>query len=161
MWAAAAREASRGWSGPVALAVACAVFWLVVVPVVEWVQRRRDPSPPPPRDPGVIEQGHVVSDTADTGWWGQIVDVGGVRMRRVQQVLKTGSAHLPELDGADEEIDLSLDDGSESVESWVTRVDGTMPYAEIVRAGMDRFGVSESTMKRRIRDARDAGEAAA
>jgi hypothetical protein len=78
-------------------------------------------------------------------------------------VLVTGPSHLPEDEepggqhGEVADIDLGLDDPdrpAETLDSWVQERVDRMRYADLVRAGMRRWRVSESTMKRRIADAK-------
>lgn len=160
VFAAAAAEPHRGWGGPLAILAAFAAMGLIHV----CMKRRKNHSPTPPAAGGhrVKPQVSEVSDTSDTSadppWWGEIVTVGGERMRRARQVWRTGSADLPEepADAEDgTEIDLELDE-PEDVDAWVRHNLTAMKYAELVRVGMTKWGVSESTMKRRIADARKA-----
>jgi hypothetical protein len=157
---AAAEEPTRGWGGPIALAVAVGT-WYVFISVFHRVQearggRRTDPSPTPPAGRGVSDttQVRAVSDTADTardtGWWGRIATVAGKRVRVIE-----GTA-----EPVDEEVDVALDDDEderETEEDVVDRLDRRgVQYHEIVSTLMADFRISESTAKRRIRDARAA-----
>ncbi|GAB3817594.1 hypothetical protein GCM10027605_68550 [Micromonospora zhanjiangensis] len=101
---------------------------------------------------GVNPQLSEVSDTddttADTPWWGRIVERGGRRVRVVPGA-------VPE---RDPELDWDLEEGdTETLEEAVDRMDQDgVPYAEIVRRVMADYEVSESTAKRRIRESRQA-----
>ncbi|MET7949203.1 hypothetical protein [Micromonospora sp. NPDC005324] len=142
---AATAEPERGWGGPIAVLVALLLFGLFI-----GIQEYRDPSPTEDEEGGVSANLKVksVSDTddtdRDTGWWGQIRNVGGRRVRVVDELV-------------DEELDLNLDDEDEpeTVEAAVARMTGERrPYMEIVRHLMSVHGASESKAKRAIRNAR-------
>ncbi len=161
---AAAQEAQRGWGGPLALlAAAAGLFALHVV-----VTKIRNPSPTPPRGRGQIEnpQVEVGSDPADPGgdpgWWGRIVEENGVRVRKVQQVWRTGSSELPPApdDEPDGEVDLDLEDNALPIGAWMLARDTGAGTNELIRTAAARYRVSESTAKRALREARaaDRGE---
>jgi hypothetical protein len=159
---AATGTAQQGWAGPLAILAAFATIGALHV----FLERRnnRSPTPPAPGPRRVKAQVSAVSDTgdtsADTDWWGRIVTVDGVRMRRFRQVLTTGSSQLPEdevFDELDEQIDLELEEPND-LDSWLRSNLEAMRYADLVREGMFRWNVSASTMKRRIKAVR--GQAA-
>lgn len=173
---AAAQEAPRGWGGPVAILAAVVVFYLFATTHQRIRDARRTPSPTPRGGRGVRVKPQVrsVSDTdnttpdttddtdAETDWWGRIVEVGGRRFRQARQIMRTGALddEDDEFEHADDDVDLALDDEPETMEEAIARMDEAgVPYAEIVRAVMRDYEVSESTAKRRIRDVR-ASEAA-
>jgi hypothetical protein len=178
--AAAAAQPARSWAGLLALAAAYVVFR---VGTYVWTNIK-SPSPPPAIE-GVrrvkvqatvgVTPDEPTADPAEVGWWGRIREVGGVRFRQAQQVVKTGSHELPAEDEAepegDTEVDLALDDepaegddDGEAVEEYIARARKLrVPYSQIVRVVVELYGVSESTAKRRIRDVDDArrGQSAA
>lgn len=153
--AATTLEPSRGWGGPLAILIAVAVF-VAIATVHHNITEARARRPHSPAGRGARVVGvkplvSSVSDTsdtdADTGWWGRIVELGGHRVRQIED------GHQP----ADDDIDLALDGGdeSETLEEFIARADDAgVPYAEIVRDAVRAFRVSESTAKRRIRDVR-------
>ncbi|MCX4474797.1 hypothetical protein OOK41_31550 [Micromonospora sp. NBC_01655] len=155
---AAAEEPSRGWGGPIALAIVAAVY-IAGATIHHHVRSRQDPSPTGEGDTSVSVKPQVsaASDTddttRDTGWWGRIVEVGGQRVRA------TGARTAPARE-ADVDLDLDGDDEQdepETIEDVIDRLDFRgVPYAEIVATVMGGFRVSESTAKRRIRDTRAA-----
>ncbi|RGC68408.1 hypothetical protein C5N14_13560 [Micromonospora sp. MW-13] len=155
---AAAEEPSRGWGGPVALAIVAAVY-IAGATIHHHVRSRQDPSPTGEGDTGVSVKPQVstVSDTddtdRDTDWWGGIAEVGGRRIRVYGPAPTAGRE-------ADVDLDLDGDDEQdepETIEDVIDRLDFRgVPYAEIVATVMGEFRVSESTAKRRIRDARAA-----
>lgn len=183
LYAAASAEPSRGWGGPIALVAAYLIFR-----VGQYVATRRgwikidNPSPPPalPTAERVKVQSTVgftepEPDEPEEGWWGRIVEVGGHRYRQVRQVMATGSHELPPDDdepdeaGEDPAIDLALDDEpapegeeerGETIEEYIGRALGLgIPYNQIVKVLIDHYGVSRSTAKRRIGEARNAQQA--
>ncbi|MEU5945151.1 hypothetical protein ABZ793_06260 [Micromonospora sp. NPDC047465] len=163
MTLAAAEEPSRGWGGPIALGLVLAVYIAGATLHDWWMRTRGLPSPTDGDDPGVSVNPQVsaVSDTddtgRDTGWWGRLITLPDGR-----RVRSTAPAAL-----VDEELDLDLDGAQDEEEpATIEDVVGTMldrghPYAEIVRAIMEEFEVSEATAKRRIRDVRAERIAAA
>ncbi|XTZ18204.1 hypothetical protein ACQSSU_12920 [Micromonospora echinospora] len=166
---AATEEPNRGWGGPVALVVAVAAFYVIISVhhrIQEVRERRGNPSPTPPAGRGVSDttQVRAVSDTddtardtePDTGWWGRIVEAGGRRFRVYDQ---------PGAESADEEVDVALDDDedddpeeeTETIEDVIDRLEFRgVSYGEIVATLMADFKISESTAKRKIREARAA-----
>jgi hypothetical protein len=83
-------------------------------------------------------------------------------MRRLRQVWKTGSSRLPDDGTGDEDLadDIDLEqEEPDDLDGWLRRNLGHMGYAELVRAGTVRWGVSERTMRRRIAEARRAEDA--
>jgi hypothetical protein len=173
MLLAAATEPARGWGGPAALLAAFLIFRVVVMPAGRWVMSKIGNSSPTPALPpaervkaqatvGVTDDG----SGSDAGWWGRIVEVGGVRVRQAQQVWRTGSHELPPADDGedddldeDPEIDLALDedepddeDEGETVEQYIARArDLKLPYAQIVRVVMEYYDLTEPAAKYRIR----------
>ncbi|MEU5950527.1 hypothetical protein ABZ793_34000 [Micromonospora sp. NPDC047465] len=154
---AAAEEPSRGWGGPIALGLVLAVYIAGATLHDWWMRTRGVPSPTEGDAPGVSVNAQVsaVSDTddtdRDTGWWGRLVTLPDGRRART---------NVPATAIADEELDLDLDaaeDEEETIEDVIDRLDFRgVPYVEIVATVMGQFRVSESTAKRRIRDARAA-----
>ncbi|MEV4708885.1 hypothetical protein [Actinoplanes sp. NPDC049316] len=162
---AAQAEPQRGWGGPLAILAAFAGIGLIHL----FMERRRSPSPTPPRGrrSGVNSQVTAGSDPvdpgADPGWWGQIVEVNGVRMRKVRQVWRTGSTRLPENAAEppeDDGVDLALDGPGEaasepqSLDAWLAEHDGQAGTNELIRQAAARYRVSESTAKRALRQVR-------
>ncbi|MFC6017200.1 hypothetical protein ACFP2T_13410 [Plantactinospora solaniradicis] len=160
----AAEQVDRGWGGPIGLLAAVAVFWGLVEAHRYFKIRNSSPTAPADDTDGINPLVDEVSDTddtdRDTSWWGRIVDRDGRRVRQIEHVLRTGSS-LP-----DDEIDLALDDEDphvgtsanlpETQAEFVDRLDlEGVPYAEIVRQAMERFRISEATVKRRIREVRE------
>jgi hypothetical protein len=173
MLLAAATEPTRGWGGPAALLAAFLIFRVVVMPAGRWVMSKIGNSSPTPALPtaervkaqatvGVTEDGSIGSDA---GWWGRIVEIGGVRARQAQQIWRTGSHELPPADdpeeseaGEDPEIDLALDDDDEgeTVEEYITRARGLkLPYNQIVKVVMRYYDLTEPAAKYRIRKVDD------
>lgn len=194
----AAGETQRGWGGPIALVVACGIFWLFVVvhrkitnpsptppaqggvkaigagrtgftPTGDTATRRPDPTRrptdprvdtgPPPRgtEPRRRDTGGSSADpTDDTAWYGRIVEAGGRRFRAAAHIARTGDSPPPEpvRDDFDDALDLvePID-----LDEWLGWAAG-LGYNERVRRGVARFGISESSVKRRIRDLRDESE---
>jgi hypothetical protein len=155
---AAASEPDRGWGGPLAILIAFTIMWVIHLVV----QHRAAHSPPPPRHARIGDNAQVgsVPDTDDpaavTPWWGRIVTIDG---QRIRQVWRTGSSEVP--DEPDDEGWLADwapaddDEGeAEDIVGWVRDYLDAMKYADLVRAGVKRWGVSERTMKRRIAEAR-------
>ncbi|MFI2663753.1 hypothetical protein [Micromonospora carbonacea] len=160
---AAAAEASRGWGGPVALGLAIAAF-AIVAGVTETLRTRlENPSPTEGDAPGVSvkQQVAAVSDTDDTdadtgGWWGRVATIGGRRVRVYDDV---------DEDQGDEHDDEHDDDRDEDEPTNMSMViarmdDQGIAYSRIVDHLMDRYRVSESTAKRRIREVRKIRELA-
>lgn len=154
---AAAAEPTRGWGGPIALAVVT-TLWLVGANLHErWM--RTHPSPTPGEEPGVSDtpQARAGADTddtdrdtdSDTGWWGRIVEVGGQRVRATRR---------PEPAVEDDEDDEDQAD-EETIEDVIDDLDRRgVPYVEMVPQLMSRYRISDSTAKRRIRAARESRE---
>jgi hypothetical protein len=173
MLLATAAEPARGWGGPIALLAAFLIFRIVVMPAGRWVMSKiGNPSPPPalPTAERVKAQATVGSTSdgstePEVGWWGRIVEVGGVRVRQARQVWRTGSHELPAADDPDEDlnidpdtdpdIDLALDgeeDDDETVEEYIARARGLkLPYNQIVKVIMEYYDLTEATAKYRIR----------
>lgn len=156
--AVAAAEPHRGWGGPLAILLAFAGIGLVHI----IVERRKNLSPTPRQaqghraNPQVSEVPDTSDTEVDTGWLGRIVTTpDGTRVRQILQVWRTGSTELP-ADEPDGELDLDLTDYSEpeDLNGWVRDNLDRLGYADLVRAGMRRWQVSERTMKRRIADAK-------
>jgi len=158
---AVAPEPHRSWAWLAALLVAYGLF-LLLTPLIRKI---RNPSPTPAIEGvrrtkvqatvGVTED--EPTEPAEIGWWGRIVEVGGVRFRQVQQIMATGG--LEEPPKADDDIDLPLDDEpeddkqGEKIEDYIARARHLgVQYNQIVRVVVDYYGVSESTAKRRIRE---------
>jgi hypothetical protein len=137
MLTVAAEEVQRGWGGPVALVVACAIFWLFVV-----VHRKiKNPSPPPPVGPTtkpiaagqrrprpIVARPEPKSDpdaglhetvfpgreaADDNPWYGRIVEAGGRRFRAAAHIARTGESPPPEAPRDDFDDALDLLDESE------------------------------------------------
>lgn len=64
--AAAAAESDRGWGGPLALIIACAVFWLGTQAHARWKSTRENPSPTPALEGGVTGVKQQVTGGSDT-----------------------------------------------------------------------------------------------
>lgn len=169
---AAAGDPPRSWAGIVALLVAYGLF-LFFAPLLQKIGKS-SPTRALPRGHRVKVQSTVgVTDDepgdTEVGWWGRIVEIGGVRYRQAKQIMATGSPELPPV-GEGDDIDVPLDDDpgddedDESAMEYIARARGLkVPYNHIVRVVMDHYGLSESTAKRRIRevDEQDRGPAAA
>ncbi|WP_320067852.1 hypothetical protein [Micromonospora sp. RTGN7] len=148
----AAAEASRGWGGPVALALAIIAFAIVAGVTERLRTHPENPSPTEGAAPSVRvnPQFAKVSDTDDTdddtgGWWGRIATVGGRRVRVVDDV--------DDLDDVDE---------PQTIEDAVAELlDDGVAYSRIVDTLVTDWHVSEATAKRRIRDVRAERIAAA
>ncbi|MCX4470433.1 PqqD family protein [Micromonospora sp. NBC_01655] len=160
---AAAEEPSRGWGGPIALAIVAAVY-IAGATIHHHVRSRQDPSPTGEGDTGVSVKPQVstVSDTddtdRDTDWWGGIAEVGGRRIRVYGPAPTAGREADVDLDQDDEEEE----DEPETIEAVIGKMlDRGHQYAEIVRHVMEEFEVSEATAKRRIREVRAERIAAA
>jgi len=153
---AAAEAPTRGWGGPIALAIVVVVYVTGVTLHQTYLQSHEGPSPTEEGTPSVSVKPQVkaVSDTddtsRDTGWWGRLTTLPDGRRVRVT--------------GPVDEVDVDLDDEpdeddeeEETIEDVIDRLDYRgVPYVEIVASVMSEFRVSESTAKRRIRDARAA-----
>lgn len=161
MTLAAAAEPTRGWGGPIALALVF-VLWLTGATLHDRYLRTH-PSPTPAEEGSVSDtsQASAVSDTddtdrdttPDTGWWGWIVETGGRRHRVYDQVVD---------DQADEAAEPEPEEEAPTIEDVIARLeDRGLPYMEIVRHLMDEFEVSEATAKRRIREVREERRAVA
>jgi hypothetical protein len=137
-------------------------------PSTDVATRRADPAPqrtdpgvdtdPPLRDtefPGRDTGGPSADPGADT-WWGPIVERGGRRFRAAAHIARTGESPPPEpvRDDFDDALDLVEPD---DLDEWLGWAAG-LGYNERVRRGAARFGISESSVKRRIRDLRDESE---
>jgi hypothetical protein len=174
MLLAATTEPARGWGGPIALLAAFLIFRIVVMPAGRWVMSKIGNPSPPPALPAAerVKAQATVGSTGDgssgpeAGWWGRIVEVGGVRVRQAQQIWRTGSHELPPADepegdepDEDPEIDLALeeDEEGETVEQYIHRArDLKLPYNQIVRVIMQYYDLTEPTAKYRIRKVDDA-----
>ena len=161
---AAAEEPSRGWGGPIAILVAGALFLLFAVAHDHFYGRAGDDEEPDEALPSPTRRARGVSrdtqvnsgvdtddterDTdSDTGWWGQIVNVGGRRVRVTEPV------DVDELD--DDGDDQEPEEEPVRIEDAIAMLeDRGVPYTEIVRTVREEFEVSESTAKRRIREVR-------
>jgi hypothetical protein len=162
---AAAAPPPRTWAGLIALAAAYVIFR-----IGSWVWATVVKSPSPTRAlPGVKRvkvQATVGVDTdrtddterGDPDWWGRIREIGGLRFRQVQQVVRTGSSDVPDDEGGD----LALDDEPaeepaddrplEEPETYIARCrDLGVPYAHIVRVVSDHYGLTVDQTKYRIR----------
>jgi hypothetical protein len=156
-----APDAHRSWAWLAAALAAYGIF-LLFTPLIRKI---RNPSPPPAIEGvrpkkvqatvGVTED--EPAEPAEIGWWGRIIEKGGVRFRQAQEIMATGGlAEPPE----DDEVDVPLDDEpdetedqGEAIEEYIARARGLrVPYNAIVRVVVDHYGVSESTAKRRIRE---------
>lgn len=170
---AATAEPSRGWGGPAALAIAVAIFGAIVWLKSVYDDKIGNHSPTPSRGGEIADRTlyHGEFDTDDTDadtdqpdpWYGRIVTIGGRRMRVVQHILRTGSSPKPaEIEAGPQGDGLDIitdDDPGEPIEEWIARADGRgMTYSEMVRIGVAHYGLSEATVKRRIRDVRAAGK---
>lgn len=147
----AAGEPQRGWGGPVAILTAFALIGLLHVVL----ERRRNLSPTPPPTPGsqASVQVNAGSDPDESGddpsWWGRIVEVDGVRMRKFRQVLRTGSSELPSpYVPPDDVVDLHLEDDTLPIGEWMLARNSTSCTNDLKREAAARFRVSESTAKR-------------
>lgn len=175
MLLSAAAQPGRSWAGLIALAAAYVIFR-----VATWVWANVINKPSPARAlPGVNRTnvqatvGVTPDDTSDTergelDWWGRIREVGGVRMRQVKQIARTGSSELPPAeDEPDGDVDVSLDDEDqgEPVEAYIARCrELGVPYVHIVRVLEKYYELTVDQAKYRIRKVdreRGAGRAAA
>jgi hypothetical protein len=150
----------RSWAWLIAALAAYGLF-LLLTPLIRKI---RNPSPPPALEGvrrtkvqatvGVTE--NEPTEPAEVGWWGRIVEVGGVRIRQAKQIMATGG--LEELTAEEGELeppedDTEEDDEGEKIEEYIGRArDLRVPYNQIVRVVVDYYGISESTAKRRIRE---------
>lgn len=151
-------EPNRGWGGMIGLGVAVAVFMLVIRPLYLRYSKIDNPSPPLPRGP---RKGGVtgVSDPDGrgvTGWLGRV----RAGIAAAGHIARTGDSprHAEPDDYRDPDLDLDLDtpDRGETLEEWVARqvqVDGASDGL-IAREGVRLYNVSETTVRRRIRDHR-------
>lgn len=161
-----AAEAHRSWSWLIAALVAYGLF-LLFTPLIRKI---KSPSPTPSiegvRRTKVQATVGVTDDEpaepAEIGWWGRIVEQGGLRFRQAKQIMATGSHELSEeADPEDDEEPGEEDDEGEKIEEYITRARGLrVPYNQIVRVVVEYYGVSESTAKRRIREVDEARRAA-
>jgi hypothetical protein len=177
--AVAAAEPNRGWGGPLAILAAFVAFRLLMPLMHRLRAKIGNPSPPPALPTAErVKVKATVGVTPDEpaepedGWWGRIVEIGGVRVRQARQVMATGSHVLPEADEPDEEpygdIDLDLDNKEmaddeedeervDTAEEYIGRALGLgIPYNQMVKVLIDHYGVSRSTAKRRISEVRAA-----
>jgi len=157
-----APDAHRSWAW-LAAALAAYGLFLLFTPLIRKI---RNPSPPPSIEGvrrtkvqatvGVTED--EPTEPAEIGWWGRIVEKGGVRYRQAKEIMATGGLAEP---SEDDEVDVPLDDEpdddsedqGEAIEEYIARARGLrVPYNQIVRVVVDYYGVSESTAKRRIRE---------
>jgi hypothetical protein len=89
----------RSWAWLIA-AVAAYVIFLFFTPLIRKI---RNPSPPPAiegvRRTKVQAKTGVTDDEptepAEIGWWGRIVEQGGVRFRQAQEIMATGGIAEP------------------------------------------------------------------
>lgn len=153
----------RSWAW-LAAALAAYGLFLLFTPLIRKI---RFPSPPPAiegvRRTKVQATVGVTDDEptepAEVGWWGRIVEVGGVRMRQAKQIMATGGLEEPAEDDLDDDVDIPLDDEEqgEKIEEYIARArDLRVPYNQIVKVVVDHYGVSESTAKRRIKEVDEA-----
>lgn len=153
----------RSWAW-LAAALAAYGLFLLLTPLIRKI---RFPSPPPAiegvRRTKVQATVGVTDDEptepAEVGWWGRIVEVGGVRMRQAKQIMATGGLEDPAEDEPDDDVDIPLDDEEqgEKIEEYIARArDLRVPYNQIVKVVVDHYGVSESTAKRRIKEVDEA-----
>lgn len=159
----AAAEPGRSWSWLLAALAAYGLFLLGTriynkiknpspTPAIEGVRRTKVQATVGVTDPEPAEP-------AEVGWWGKIVEKGGVRFRQAKQIAATGSHELPP-----DDVDVPLDDEAEddaeeveAIEDYVVRArDLKVPYNQIVRVVVEHYGASESTAKRRIREVDEA-----
>jgi len=160
MTLAAVSDPHRSWAWLVATLAAYGIF-LLLTPLI---QKIRNPSPPPSiegvRRTKVQATVGVTDDEpgepAEIGWWGRIVEKGGVRFRQAKEIMATGGLAEP-AEAADEDVDVPLDEQDdeqdEKIEEYIARARGLrVPYNSIVKVVVDYYGVSESTAKRRIRE---------
>jgi hypothetical protein len=166
MTLSAAVEAHRSWSWLIAALVAYGLF-LLFTPLIRKI---KSPSPTPSIEGvrrtkvqatvGVTED--EPAEPAEIGWWGRIVEQGGVRFRQAKQIMATGG--LEEIEEAPEQPaddEPEEDDEGERIEEYIARARGhRVPYNQIVRVVVDYYGVSESTAKRRIKEVDEARRAA-
>jgi hypothetical protein len=160
----------RSWAWLIA-AVTAYVIFLFFTPLIRKI---RNPSPPPAiegvRRTKVQAKTGVTDDEptepAEIGWWGRIVEQGGVRFRQAQEIMATGGIAEPAEDDG-EHVDAPLDDEPEDdeqhekIEEYIARARGLrVPYNQIVRVVVDYYGVSESTAKRRIKEVDETRRAA-
>jgi hypothetical protein len=149
----------RSWAWLIAALSAYGLF-LLFTPLIRKI---RNPSPPPAIEGvratkvqatvGVTED--EPDEPAEVGWWGRIVEVGGLRVRQAKQIMATGGlAELPaEGDAGPPEDEHEDDDEGEKIEEYIGRArDLRVPYNQIVKVVVEYYGVSESTAKRRIRE---------
>lgn len=146
---AATAEASRGWGGPAAPAVAVAVFWMGCGIYRRWKEWLAPPSPTAKEDesPGVKAQVNEVPDTDDTDddpdhgvvqHGAYAIDYSDGRNRVKVRVRKTGEHQQ-----------------SGDLDGWVKSQLGRMCTSEIVREAGTHWRVSKSTVMRAIRRARE------
>jgi hypothetical protein len=127
---------------------------------------RRDPTPddddpgvdtdPPLREttfPGRDTEGPAPDPGTDT-WYGRITERGGERFRAFVHVAQTGDSPPPEpvRDDFDDALDLVEPD---TLDEWLEWAAGRLGYNERVRRAVARFEISESKVKRRIRELKD------
>lgn len=96
--------------------------------------------------------------TAGTSWWGPIVERGGRRFRAAVHIARTGESPPaepePARDDFDDALDLVAEPEPDDLDTWLGWAAG-LGYNERIRRAVARFGVSESSVKRRIRELRD------
>lgn len=161
---AVAADPHRSWAWLAAVLAAYGLF-LLFTPLIRKI---RNPSPPPAiegvRRTKVQATVGVTKDEptepAEIGWWGRIVEKGGVRYRQAKEIMATGGLAEP---ADDEDVDVPLDDEpeddeqDEKIEEYIARARGLrVPYNSIVKVVVQYYGVSESTAKRRIREVDEA-----
>lgn len=173
---AAAQEA-RGWAGTAALVLAVAAYLAVVhsptllrvaVSGVKHLVGRGVTTPDTDDDTtpdtGTEEYGwgRIGRDTARSAPDTDDTDRDTTsRWGRLTHIWRTG-ASPPTPDGDEQEEVIEPDEiiapteKPETLEEFLQRADGKMPYMNMVREIQDRYQVSEATAKRRIREARGA-----
>lgn len=164
-----AAPAHRSWDWLIAVLIAYGLFLFFAPYLRKLVDKIKNPSPPPAIEGvrrtkvqatvGVTED--EPNEPAEVGWWGRIVEVGGLRFRQAKQIMATGSHELPDDDG--EDIDVPLDDPAPEADDTAEMMGYIrdarrmqVPYKYIVDVVMKTYGVSESTAKRRIREVDEA-----
>lgn len=174
----AAGEQPRGWGGTIALAAAVLAYLLIIhsptlargaVSGVKSLVRgdadTADTAPDTASDTGRdtdYEWGRITHDTdVDTADTGPDTAPRRGRLARLTHILRTGSSlpQAPERSDGDviEPTEIIVPEPrQETLEEFVLRVDCDTPYMEMVREIQRRYGGSEATAKRRIRQARAA-----
>jgi hypothetical protein len=179
--AAAAEEAARGWDNTWGLLAGGAVIYAIWRVDLHLRSRTEIENPSPTPALPTAERVKVKAtvgftdpepDEPEVGWWGRIVEVGGVRYRQARQIAATGSHVLPEPEvqpePPEDDIDLALDDEPEAteevdepIEAYINRaLDLGIPYNQMVKVLMDHYAISKSTAKRRIGEVRSSRQRA-